>query len=285
MYTAYNPYPRYWTRWNPLHFLLRTFQTEYAKLILSQRPPLYSSGQSSWLQIQKSAFDSRRNQIFWEVVGLERGPPSLLSTIEELRERNSSGSGLESWEYGRREPLRWPRGTLHPQKLPLGSPTSGGLSVGIVRSRTHSTEFSFYFGGICRRQLEGQWTCQVRSYHESVKAIFMLLFLTSHSVLVSVGLFYYPEDGGYILLRNVSWLSADYATFIAVKRTLQKTLISEDLTAVLLQTVVLWFVTLHIIAGGRRCLQLHGLILRYPSATVQGITALCCMVDKDIVLQ
>jgi hypothetical protein len=31
-----------------------------------------------------SGFDSRRYQIFWEVVGLERGPLSLMSTIEEL---------------------------------------------------------------------------------------------------------------------------------------------------------------------------------------------------------
>jgi hypothetical protein len=34
--------------------------------------PLWSSGQSSWLQIQSSGFDSRRYQIFWEVVGLEQ---------------------------------------------------------------------------------------------------------------------------------------------------------------------------------------------------------------------
>jgi hypothetical protein len=41
-------------------------------------------------------FDSRRYQIFWEVVGLERGPLSLVSTTEELLGRKSSGSGLES---------------------------------------------------------------------------------------------------------------------------------------------------------------------------------------------
>jgi hypothetical protein len=35
-------------------------------------------------------------------VGLERGPLSLLSTIEELLDRKSSGSGLEIREYGRR---------------------------------------------------------------------------------------------------------------------------------------------------------------------------------------
>jgi hypothetical protein len=31
-------------------------------------------------------FDSRRYQIFWEVVGLERGPLSLVRIIEELLE-------------------------------------------------------------------------------------------------------------------------------------------------------------------------------------------------------
>jgi hypothetical protein len=40
--------------------------------------------------------------------------------------------------YGRRDPLRWPRDTLYPQKLVLTSPTSGGRSVGIVRLRTKS---------------------------------------------------------------------------------------------------------------------------------------------------
>jgi hypothetical protein len=38
-----------------------------------------------------------------EVVGLERGPLRLVSTTEELLGRNSSGSGLEIQEYGRRD--------------------------------------------------------------------------------------------------------------------------------------------------------------------------------------
>jgi hypothetical protein len=45
---------------------------------------MWSGGQSSWLQIQRSGFDSRRYQIFREVVGPERGPLSLVSTIKEL---------------------------------------------------------------------------------------------------------------------------------------------------------------------------------------------------------
>jgi hypothetical protein len=47
---------------------------------------LWSSGQSSWLLNQRFVFDFRRYQIFWEVVGLERGPLSLVSTTEELTE-------------------------------------------------------------------------------------------------------------------------------------------------------------------------------------------------------
>jgi hypothetical protein len=112
---------------------------------LFYRSPLWSSGQRSFLQIQRSGFNSRRYQIFWEVVGLERGPLSLVSTIEVLLERQSSGPGLGNREHGRRDPLRWQRGTLNPQKLALTSPTSGGHSVGIVRSRTETVEFIFIF--------------------------------------------------------------------------------------------------------------------------------------------
>jgi hypothetical protein len=107
------------------------------------RPPLWHSAQSSWLQIQRSGFDSRRYQIFWQVVGLERGQLSLVSTTEELLERKISGFGLESREYSRRNPSRQPRGTLYPQMLALTSPRSGYRSVGIVHSRTQITEFSF----------------------------------------------------------------------------------------------------------------------------------------------
>jgi hypothetical protein len=75
-------------------------------------------------------------------VGLERGPLSLVSTTEELLERKSRGSGLENRVYSCRDPSLRQRGTLYPQNLALTSPTSGGLSVGIVRSGTQATEFS-----------------------------------------------------------------------------------------------------------------------------------------------
>jgi hypothetical protein len=94
-------------------------------------------------------------------VGLEWGPLILVSTVEELLERKSSGSGLEHREYYRGDPLRWPRDTLYPA-------TSGGHSVGIVHTRTQATEFSFLTRNIgdlqtcCgsreETQQRGRWT-------------------------------------------------------------------------------------------------------------------------------
>jgi hypothetical protein len=66
---------------------------------LVARVPGYRSG--------GPGFDSRALQGMKKekkVVGLERGPLSLVSTSEELLGRNSSGSGLESREHGRRDP-------------------------------------------------------------------------------------------------------------------------------------------------------------------------------------
>jgi hypothetical protein len=124
-------------------FVIHDFQLNLNILVILGRLPLWSSGQSSWLQIRSSGFDFRRYQIFWKVVGLERGPLSLVSTIEELLGRKNSCSSIESQEYGRRDPSRLPRDTFYTQKLSLTSLTRSGRSVGIVRSRTQATEFSF----------------------------------------------------------------------------------------------------------------------------------------------
>jgi hypothetical protein len=85
-------------------------------------------------------FDSWRYQVFWEIVGLERGPFSLVSTIEELLGRKSSGFGLEIREYSRKGSV-----TLT-MRHPLSTKvviifTDHGCSVCIVRSRTKATEF------------------------------------------------------------------------------------------------------------------------------------------------
>jgi hypothetical protein len=75
---------------------------------------------------------------------LEWGPLSLVSTTEELLGRNSSGCGLESWDYSRGDALPWPCDTLYRQKLELSSPTSSCHLVSTVRLRTRATEFYIY---------------------------------------------------------------------------------------------------------------------------------------------
>jgi hypothetical protein len=55
----------------------------------------------------------------------------------------SHEAGLESREYGRRDPLRLPGGTFYQKTLTLTSLTSGSRSAGRIRSRIQATEFSF----------------------------------------------------------------------------------------------------------------------------------------------
>jgi hypothetical protein len=71
----------------------------------------------------------------------------------------SSGSCLENREYGRRNPSRWPRCTLYPQKLAITSPTSGGRSVDVVRSRTQTMEFFWWMN-----VFENVFMCNINIY-------------------------------------------------------------------------------------------------------------------------
>jgi hypothetical protein len=54
---------------------------------MAVRPPLWSSGQSSWLQIRRPGFDSRHYHGKKKEVGLERGPLSLVGATEKLLDR------------------------------------------------------------------------------------------------------------------------------------------------------------------------------------------------------
>jgi hypothetical protein len=141
---------------------------------------------NSWLKIQRSGFDSRRYQIFWEVVGLERGPLSLVSTTEELLGRESNGSGLETREYGHIVPSRWPRDTFHPQNLALTSPTNRSRSVGVVPSRTEAMEFSSF--SLYSRRQNAPWSRHdLRS--ENLKPYNM-----SIKIFLQVGAFYSLDE-------------------------------------------------------------------------------------------
>jgi hypothetical protein len=68
-------------------------------------------------------------------VRLERGPLSLVSTTEELLDRKVAAPVQKTENTA--------VGILYLQKLAVASPTSGGRSVGIVRSRTQTMEFYF----------------------------------------------------------------------------------------------------------------------------------------------
>jgi hypothetical protein len=103
------------------------------------RPPLWSSGQSSWLQIRRQGFDSRHYQKKSSGSGTGSTQPREYNWGATWQK--SSGSCLENREYGRRDSSSWPCGTLYLQKLAITSLTSGGRSVGIVRSRTQTMEF------------------------------------------------------------------------------------------------------------------------------------------------
>jgi hypothetical protein len=114
--------------------------SEFWRRYIFPRPPLWSSGQSFWLQTQRSGFDSQHYQMFCEVVGLKRGPLSLVSTIEGLLERKRSVSSLETREYGRRDRRADYATPLYPQKLGTNF-ADKRRSLGIVSSRTEATEF------------------------------------------------------------------------------------------------------------------------------------------------
>jgi hypothetical protein len=62
-------------------------------------------------------------------MSLERGPLSLVSTIEELLGRKSSSSCLKSREYGRMGSVSLTTWHLLSEKLALTSSTSGGRSI------------------------------------------------------------------------------------------------------------------------------------------------------------
>jgi hypothetical protein len=84
-----------------------------------------------------------------KVVGLERDPLSLVSTTEELLDRKVAApvQKTENTALGIRHADHVAPSI---RKLVITSPTSGGRSVGIVRSRTQTMEFCFFGVVLCR---------------------------------------------------------------------------------------------------------------------------------------
>jgi hypothetical protein len=72
-----------------VHYCLVYLRVSKLGPITFIRPPLWSSGQSSWLQIRRPGFEFRHYQKK-KIVGLERGALILVSTTEELLDRKAA---------------------------------------------------------------------------------------------------------------------------------------------------------------------------------------------------
>jgi hypothetical protein len=81
-------------------------------------------------------------------MGLERGPLSLVSTTEELLDRKVAAPvwKTENTVLGIRHADHVAPSIR--KKLAITSPTSGGRSIGIVRSRAQTMEFKFIISNI-----------------------------------------------------------------------------------------------------------------------------------------
>jgi hypothetical protein len=99
-------------------------------------------------------------------VGLERGPLSLVSTIEELLDRKVAAPvyKTETTAVGIRHADHVAPSIR--KKLAITSPTSGGRSVGMVRSRTQTIEFSLVLYTRCSvHELKSNFeTCMKMGY-------------------------------------------------------------------------------------------------------------------------
>jgi hypothetical protein len=126
-----------------------------------------------------------------------------VSTIEELLGRNNRGSDLKKNENTAVGVRCTDHATpLYQQMLGLTSLTSGGSSVGIVRSRTKTTEFSFSYFFLDYKELP-----------ES-SSVFILKNLEGRRLDNSVGTAY-----GYGLdnLRSIPAGARDFSLFQSVQ--------------------------------------------------------------------
>jgi hypothetical protein len=121
--------------------------------------PLWSSGQSFWLHIQRSRVRFPALPDFLSSNGSGTGS----TQPREPREVNWGATWIKRSNGTRSRKQRLTAvgircadhaSPLYPQKLALTSPTGGGRFVGIVRSRTKATEFRLVYRFHLQRQVD-----------------------------------------------------------------------------------------------------------------------------------
>jgi hypothetical protein len=149
----------------------RTNECNEKNLSCSGRLHLWPSGQTSWLQIQRSRFRFPALPNFLRSSG---------SGMESTQSREDNWGGISrKWRLRSRkqkltsvgESLLWPCDILYPLKLALTSPPNGDCSVGIVRWGTKAPEFFSCVQGSKDSVIPSSMTSQ-KTRPTSIKKIF-----------------------------------------------------------------------------------------------------------------
>jgi hypothetical protein len=190
---------------------------------------------------------------------------------------------LENRQYGRGDPSRWPPGTLYRQELALTSPTSDGISVGIVSSRTQATEFSLltYHHVMWRYRVSGSessvtWahvtsTCvqlsfqSVAFFYKQAIQHFEICTWNELSVVHCTAILFWVSHcpGTSSLSASASRDTAQHWPAFSSPDSSQR----ESMASLVIQvTQLIW--TLNMAAGGRNCC--HNCVWRHIVFRIRG---------------